>query len=222
MTSSPATGPSTSGSPIGPLFNRVTKYVATSTPDSLEWVNSVGLSGDVPARIAELKQGGGPDLLTQGSSVLLHALLAHDLVDELRLMTFPVVLGHGKRWFDKAEAPASLSPSIRSIATFSSRRGDERLSARRRGPHRVGRRRGLPPQLGRARDPVDRLDIGTLGPWFVRARPAAVSSRMASRSSPSQRAICASSRHMPPIYSRTGYSLPDTAPCGSERVLRLG
>jgi len=94
--------------PIGPLFNRVIKYVATSTPDTLEWVNSVGLSGDVPARVAELKHGDGPELLTQGSSVLLHALLAHDLIDELRLMTFPVVLGGGKRWFDGLSRPGGF------------------------------------------------------------------------------------------------------------------
>ncbi|HEX8469712.1 MAG TPA: dihydrofolate reductase family protein [Brevundimonas sp.] len=95
--------------PIGPLFDRVTKYVATSTPDSLEWMNSVGLSGDVPAEIARLKRGDGPELLTQGSSVLLHTLLAHDLIDELRLMTFPVVLGEGKRWFDTGSRPAGFN-----------------------------------------------------------------------------------------------------------------
>lgn len=95
--------------PIGPLFNRVTKYVATATPDTLTWVNSVGLSGDVPAKVAALKQGDGPDLLTQGSSVLLHSLLAHDLIDELRLMIFPVVLGAGKRWFDASSRPARFT-----------------------------------------------------------------------------------------------------------------
>lgn len=94
--------------PIGPLFDRVTKYVATSTPDTLGWQNSVGLSGDVAAEIAKLKQGDGPDLLTQGSSVLLHTLLANDLIDELRLMTFPVVLGRGKRWFDEGAAPTGF------------------------------------------------------------------------------------------------------------------
>jgi dihydrofolate reductase len=94
--------------PIGPLFNRVAKYVATSAPDSLEWVNSVGLSGDVPGEVARLKQGDGPDLLTQGSSVLLHSLFANDLVDELRLMTFPVVLGRGKRWFADGSRPAGF------------------------------------------------------------------------------------------------------------------
>ena len=86
--------------PIGALFNRVTKYVATSSPDTLAWANSRAIAGDIPAGIAALKQGDGPVLLTQGSAVLLHALLAHDLVDELRLMVFPVLLGCGKRWFD--------------------------------------------------------------------------------------------------------------------------
>jgi dihydrofolate reductase len=95
--------------PIGPLFNRVTKYVATSSPDTLAWQNAVGLSGDVPAEIASLKQGNGPNLLTQGSSVLLHALLANDLIDELRLMTFPVILGDGKRWFDAGTRPAGFT-----------------------------------------------------------------------------------------------------------------
>lgn len=95
--------------PIGPLFDRVTKYVATSDPETATWINTVVLTGDVPAGIARLKQGEGPDLLTQGSSVLLHALLAHDLIDELRLMTFPVVLGHGKRWFGQGSAPAGFT-----------------------------------------------------------------------------------------------------------------
>jgi len=95
--------------PIGALFNRVTKYVATSSPDTLTWSHSVALTGDVPAAVAALKQGEGPPLLTQGSSVLLHALLAHDLIDELRLMTFPILLGQGKRWFDAGARPAGLT-----------------------------------------------------------------------------------------------------------------
>lgn len=95
--------------PIGAVFNRVTKYVATSSPDTLDWANSVALTGDVPASVAALKQGDGPPLLTQGSSVLIHALLEHGLIDELRLMTFPVLLGQGKRWFDSAARPGDLT-----------------------------------------------------------------------------------------------------------------
>lgn len=95
--------------PIGAAFNRVTKYVATSAPDTLDWANSVALTGNVSARIADLKRSDGPVLLTQGSSLLLHSLLAEDLIDELRLMTFPVVLGHGKRWFDDSSRPSGFA-----------------------------------------------------------------------------------------------------------------
>ena len=81
------------------LFNSITKYVATSSDAPLGWQNSVKLEGDVLEAVARLKAGDGPDLLTQGSSVLVRALLAAGLVDELSLMVFPVLLGHGKRWF---------------------------------------------------------------------------------------------------------------------------
>jgi len=81
------------------LFNSITKYVATSSAEPLAWQNSVKLEGDVPEAVARLKAGDGPDLLTQGSAVLVRSLLAAGLVDELSLMVFPVLLGHGKRWF---------------------------------------------------------------------------------------------------------------------------
>ena len=81
------------------LFNGVTKYVATSSAEPLAWQNSVKLEGDVPAAVAKLKEGDGPDLLTQGSSVLVRSLLAAGLVDELFLLVFPVILGKGKRWY---------------------------------------------------------------------------------------------------------------------------
>jgi dihydrofolate reductase len=80
------------------LFNSITKYVATSSDEPLAWQNSVKLEGDAVRAVAALKQGDGPDLLTQGSSVLVRALLAAGLVDELSLMVFPVILGRGKRW----------------------------------------------------------------------------------------------------------------------------
>ena len=81
------------------LFNGVTKYVATAAAEPLAWQNSVKLEGDVPAAVARLKEGDGPDLLTQGSAKLVRSLLAAGLVDELRLLVFPVILGHGKRWY---------------------------------------------------------------------------------------------------------------------------
>jgi dihydrofolate reductase len=93
---------------IGRRFNAVTKYVATNSLDTLSWENSVALRGDAAAEIARLKSENGPDLLTQGSSVLLQALLAHQLVDELRLLTFPLVLGSGKRLFGDGAIAAGL------------------------------------------------------------------------------------------------------------------
>src|SRR5207237_2373564 len=83
--------PFTEEPPAG-LFNSVTKYVATSSTEPLAWANSVRLADDVPAAVAQLKAGDGPDLLTQGSSVLVQSLLEAGLVDELRLLTFPVLL----------------------------------------------------------------------------------------------------------------------------------
>lgn len=87
--------------PIGKQFNAVAKYVATSAPDRLEWANSIRLEGDAMAAVARLKEGDGPDLLTQGSAMLVRALLARGLVDELNLFVFPLLLGKGKKWVDE-------------------------------------------------------------------------------------------------------------------------
>ncbi|MGQ3300767.1 dihydrofolate reductase family protein [Reyranella sp.] len=103
--------------PIGRVFNEVTKYVATSSAVSLGWTNSVALEGDVAAEVARLKQGDGPVLLTQGSSVLLQTLLAHDLIDEFRLLTFPLVLGHGKKLFGPGTKPGALKLTESKVST---------------------------------------------------------------------------------------------------------
>ena len=84
---------------IGNLFNSVPKHVATHRPESLDWHNSHELHGHIAEAIRALKQQDGPRLLTQGSSDLVRQLLAAGLVDELRLMIFPLVLGRGKRLF---------------------------------------------------------------------------------------------------------------------------
>jgi dihydrofolate reductase len=85
---------------IADAFNGATKHVATHHPDTLAWRNSEALGADTIAALRELKLGDGPDLVTQGSSELLHQLLATDVVDELRLLIYPVLLGRGKRLFD--------------------------------------------------------------------------------------------------------------------------
>ncbi|HMN29492.1 MAG TPA: dihydrofolate reductase family protein [Caldilineaceae bacterium] len=92
---------------IADLFNRVPKHVATHRPDSLDWQNSHALKGDLADAIRTLKQQGGANLLTHGSGDMVRQLLAVGLVDELRLLIYPVLLGRGKRLFgDNAQVSA--------------------------------------------------------------------------------------------------------------------
>jgi dihydrofolate reductase len=72
--------------------------VATQKDTPLSWKQSVALS-DAAADVARLKEGDGPNLITQGSSDLIQTLLANELVDEFRIFTFPLILGRGKRLF---------------------------------------------------------------------------------------------------------------------------
>ena len=80
-------------------FNSMPKYVVSSTLDKAEWTNSTLLKGDVVEAVSTLKEGAVGDIVVHGSARLVQTLLEHDLVDELRLMVFPVVLGSGKRLF---------------------------------------------------------------------------------------------------------------------------
>src|SRR3546814_397653 len=84
--------------PIGPLFDRINKYVATRNPTlKLKWQNSHSLGPDAIEAVRTLKSEGGPDLLTHGSTELLQALFESGLSDEINLSIFPVVLGKGKK-----------------------------------------------------------------------------------------------------------------------------
>jgi len=84
----------------GDYFNGVRKYVVTSTLDRLEWNNSVMVKGDLVEEINKIKQSEGTNITVHGSVSLVQALLQHHLVDTLRLLMYPVVLGTGKRMFD--------------------------------------------------------------------------------------------------------------------------
>ena len=96
--------------PIGPLFDRINKYVATRNPAfKTTWQNSHVLGPDTIAAVRKLKSEDGPDLLTQGSTEFLKALLEHDLVDEVHVSTFPVILGKGKRLFGDGSFPRALT-----------------------------------------------------------------------------------------------------------------
>ncbi|MFL6650423.1 MAG: dihydrofolate reductase family protein [Sulfurifustaceae bacterium] len=94
--------------PIAKAFNATTKYVVTSSTEPLTWKNSIAIDSNVAAEIAYLKQQDGPTLLLQGSSQLIQTLLAHQLIDELKLLIFPVVLGRGKRLFGTGTVPVAL------------------------------------------------------------------------------------------------------------------
>ncbi|MEF0942275.1 dihydrofolate reductase family protein [Rhizobium sp. BR 362] len=93
---------------IAVLFNRVTKYVATRGNSSLDWNNSRSLGPDVTAALTELKKGEGPDLLIQGSGNLIQTLLRHGLIDEYTVLTFPLLLGKGKKLFADGTVPVAL------------------------------------------------------------------------------------------------------------------
>ncbi|MGH6828952.1 MAG: dihydrofolate reductase family protein [Rhizomicrobium sp.] len=95
--------------PVSQLFNRITKYVASRTLNSLSWVNSRLIEGDVAGEVGRLKQTSGPDLQVHGSSVLLQTLIGADLIDEYRVWIFPLVLGHGKRLFEPGVGARALS-----------------------------------------------------------------------------------------------------------------
>jgi dihydrofolate reductase len=91
---------------IGRRFDRAAKYVVTRGNQSLDWQNSHRL-GSIDA-IAELRHGEGPDLIIQGSGTLYPQLLRAGLVDRLMLMTFPVILGSGKRLFGNGTVPEAM------------------------------------------------------------------------------------------------------------------
>jgi dihydrofolate reductase len=93
--------------PFADAFNAATKYVATHRPESLTWQNSVSLGNDVVAALKTLKEEDGPDLITQGSSELIQALLPARVIDEVRLLIFPLVLGKGKRLFGDGTVPTA-------------------------------------------------------------------------------------------------------------------
>jgi dihydrofolate reductase len=80
-------------------FNNMPKYVISSTLAEPEWNNSTVLRGDLVEEVEKLKRVQDGDIVVHGSATLVQALIEHDLVDELRLMVYPVVLGSGKRLF---------------------------------------------------------------------------------------------------------------------------
>jgi dihydrofolate reductase len=94
-------------------FNNMPKYVVSSTLNDPEWTNTTVIGGDLPAEVSRLKTELDGDIVVHGSAQLVQALVDEGLVDELRLMVFPVVLGAGKRLFGETsdKRPLRLADS---------------------------------------------------------------------------------------------------------------
>jgi dihydrofolate reductase len=91
--------PQQEGRPLADIINKMPKYVVSSTLEDAEWENSTVLKGEVTEEVQRLKREIDGQILVYGSTQLVQTLIEHGLVDELRLMVHPVVLGAGKRLF---------------------------------------------------------------------------------------------------------------------------
>jgi dihydrofolate reductase len=90
-------------------MNGYPKYVVSTTlQEPLDWNNSTLIKGDVAEEVSMLKEQPGKDILVFGSADLVNALMEHDLIDEFRLMIFPVVVGSGKRLFGDGTGTTDL------------------------------------------------------------------------------------------------------------------
>jgi dihydrofolate reductase len=99
-------------------MNSMPKYVVSSTLERADWNNSTVLRGDLAEEVAALKEQPGGDILVAGSASLVQGLTAHGLVDEYRLMMFPIVLGGGKRLFDGVSgAPVLKLADVRQLGS---------------------------------------------------------------------------------------------------------
>jgi dihydrofolate reductase len=106
-----AAWPAMGSDEFGERMNTVPKYVVSSTLNDTEatWGDTTVLRGDVVDELTKLKSGPGGNLLVAGSSQLVHTLIEHGLVDEYRLMVFPIILGSGKRVFPDADVLSELT-----------------------------------------------------------------------------------------------------------------
>ena len=95
--------------PVADAFNQTAKYVVTKSLTSLDWENSHILGGDAVEEVRRLKASDGPELHLWGSSKLLQALIAAELVDEFRVWVYPGVVGKGKRLFEAGVPPFGLT-----------------------------------------------------------------------------------------------------------------
>ena len=126
-------------SPIWTALNTKPKYVASTTPFDPQWADTTVLSGDLAAAIGELKAKAGGELEVHGSGVLVRWLLENDLVDEINLLTFPVIIGQGTRLFPDTGPDIALE--LVGSRSHPQRRDDPDLPAHRAPAVRNGRAR---------------------------------------------------------------------------------
>jgi dihydrofolate reductase len=103
--------------PMAAAINGLPKFVASTTLNEVTWQNSTLLDGDVAGEVEKLKREPGKDIVISGSATLVRSLLRDGVLDELRLMVHPVVVGSGRRLFENGEAKSSLE--LVSSETFS-------------------------------------------------------------------------------------------------------
>lgn len=103
--------------PAVAAMNAMPKYVASRTLTNLEWENSTVLGDDLPAEVSELKDRTDGELVLLGSGVLLRTLVERDLIDEYRLLLFPLILGGGKKLFAEGTPPRNLTLTASTAST---------------------------------------------------------------------------------------------------------
>ena len=113
-----AEGWSPRSGPFADRMNAMPKHVVSTTLADVGWTNSTIIRGDVAQAVADLKKVEGGPILVAGSRTLVHALMEHDLVDELRLMIFPIAVGSGRRLFP--ETPRKTALRLVHSLTFAS------------------------------------------------------------------------------------------------------
>jgi dihydrofolate reductase len=101
--------PHAGDNPIANAFNKAAKYVVTNSLDRCDWATSHPIRGDAVDGIRRLKATDGPELHIWGSGELLQTLVAADVVDEFRIWVYPLILGEGRRLFEKGVPPRGLT-----------------------------------------------------------------------------------------------------------------
>src|SRR6266705_4403108 len=143
-------------------FSAMPKHVVSTTLKKLTWNNSHLISRNVRQEIAKLKQEPGQDIVIHGSPGLVRSLMPHGLIDEYRLLVYPLVLGHGKRLFDEGGAAnlrlAESQVFDTGVVKLIYRPADKSPDAARARPNPAKRARGETPR--HAIDPRDYADVG--------------------------------------------------------------